>query len=114
MHRSHLCANEVGLVGSATIDIAPNGQASTQVLQPMHLSFSSWMLLSLRTNACVGHTLAQGASSQWRQVTADRSSGVLKALMRGKNASALAGYWLSLCEMTQAISQALQPYNLER
>ncbi|MBG0752896.1 hypothetical protein Q7O_002348 [Pectobacterium carotovorum subsp. carotovorum PCCS1] len=41
------------------------------------------MLLSFLIKARVGHTLAQGASSQWRHVTAARNVGVLNALILG-------------------------------
>ena len=60
------CSTRAPFSSAGTMSMAPKGQASTQVLQPMHLSSFTSTTPSCRTMAPTGHALAQGASSQWR------------------------------------------------
>jgi hypothetical protein len=61
--------------------------------------------------APLGQTLAQGASSHWRQSTAVLTLTPLITCRRGAKLVALNAEisWLSLCAITQAISQVRQP-----
>ncbi|EFX47891.1 hypothetical protein SEE_04133 [Salmonella enterica subsp. enterica serovar Typhimurium str. TN061786] len=57
--------NWFGATGVNTICMVPNGQATTQDLQPMHFCALTCTLSLICAIAPFGQLRAQGASSQW-------------------------------------------------
>jgi hypothetical protein len=98
--------------GNSTISMTPNGQATMQDLQPMHFSSSTCTLSFIWRMASFGQLRAQGALSQWRHVIALRFCSCFITVMRGKKRCGVRTCCSSLCAITQATSQALQPMHL--
>ncbi len=70
--------------GRTTTSIAPYGQATTQVLQPMQRSCMTCTKPFSRLIAPFGQTFAHGASSHWRQMAAVEIFTPLMTWMRGR------------------------------
>lgn len=113
LHRSHLCAVAFTFpaAGNSTISMTPNGQATMQDLQPMHFS-SSTCTLSFTANGIIRAAAGTGALSQCRHVIALRFCSCFITVMRGKKRCGVRTCCSSLCAITQATSQALQPMHL--